>query len=66
MVLYARCKGLHPDGEVCPLRDSCLRYTAPQGTHWLLPYVDDGHCFNRLTEMGLAMVEAMGDRTASA
>lgn len=42
----------------CSRRNECLRYLHRDTGHtWLLPRVEDGQCFDRLTEAGLPMLK---------
>jgi hypothetical protein len=60
MVDFARCDGTFPDGTPCEKRHSCTRYRAAEGTLWLRPKVQDGHCYDYLPELGQRMAEGMG------
>jgi hypothetical protein len=54
---YARCHGVFPQGQICSLRRSCLRYQADQGTLWISPNVENDRCFDYLTPFGWAMIK---------
>lgn len=56
----ARCQGFYPDETPCPRRQECLRFTEQeQGRVWVVPEVVRGQCANRLTAMGVGMMQAL-------
>jgi hypothetical protein len=44
----ACCKGVKDDGQVCPKRDACFRYTSKKGQieSWFMeaPFKENGEC----------------------
>jgi hypothetical protein len=56
MTLRARCLGYYPDDAPCPYRNSCVRYTQAKGNLWLTPVIEDGQCYNRVTDLAVQMM----------